>query len=79
MPFEQARRAATTHEHDFLGAYVDDLGNVIDMDAIRGSGITLGVDPLGGAGVHYWARDRRALQARSDRGQRRRSIRPSAS
>ena len=70
MPFDRARRAATTREHDFLSAYVDDLGNVIDFDAIRGAGIRMGVDPLGGAGVHYWAQDRRALQARPDRGQR---------
>ncbi len=51
---EQARSAPTTHRHDFLDAYVRDLGNVIDMDAIRDSAIRLGVDPLGGAGVHYW-------------------------
>ncbi len=55
MPFGQARRAGSTHEHDFLDAYVGDLGQVIDFDAIRGSGIRMGVDPLGGAGVHYWA------------------------
>ncbi|MGB5079596.1 MAG: alpha-D-glucose phosphate-specific phosphoglucomutase, partial [Burkholderiales bacterium] len=55
-PFAQARRAAGTHAHDFLDAYVNDLGHVIDFDAIRGAGIRLGVDPLGGAGVHYWAR-----------------------
>jgi phosphoglucomutase len=55
MPFSQARRAATTHEHDFLDAYVNDLGAVIDFDAIRGASIRMGVDPLGGAGVHYWA------------------------
>jgi phosphoglucomutase len=48
-------RAATTHRHDFLRAYVSDLGRVIDMDALRGAGIRIGVDPLGGAGVHYWA------------------------
>jgi phosphoglucomutase len=48
-------RADTTHRHDFLDAYVRDLGNVVDMDAIRGAGIRVGVDPLGGAGVHYWA------------------------
>ena len=52
----QALRAPTTHRHDFLGAYVADLGNVIDMDAIRDAKIRIGVDPLGGAGVHYWAR-----------------------
>ena len=56
IPFDQARRATTTCEHDFLNAYVSDLGNVIDLDAIRDSGIRIGVDPLGGAGVHYWAR-----------------------
>jgi phosphoglucomutase len=54
MPLAQARKAATTHEHDFLGHYVADLANVIDFDAIRGAGIRMGVDPLGGAGVHYW-------------------------
>ena len=52
----QARKAATTHEHDYLGAYVADLGNVIDFELIRSAGLHLGVDPLGGAGVHYWAR-----------------------
>ena len=52
----QALRAATTHRHDFLDAYVADLGSVIDMDAIRDAKIRIGVDPLGGAGVHYWAR-----------------------
>ena len=54
IPFEKALRAPTTHRHDYLNAYVDDLGNVIDMDVIRGANIRLGVDPLGGAGVHYW-------------------------
>jgi len=54
--FDRARRAATTREHDFLSAYVSDLGSVIDFEAIRGSGIRMGVDPMGGAGVHYWAR-----------------------
>ncbi|HEY2862738.1 MAG TPA: phosphoglucomutase (alpha-D-glucose-1,6-bisphosphate-dependent) [Casimicrobiaceae bacterium] len=53
-PFEKALRAATTHRHDFLRAYVGDLGTVIDMEVIRGGGIRMGVDPLGGAGVHYW-------------------------
>ncbi|MGR9108164.1 MAG: phosphoglucomutase (alpha-D-glucose-1,6-bisphosphate-dependent) [Gammaproteobacteria bacterium] len=56
ISFDQARRAATTHRHDFLNAYVSDLGNVVDMDAIRGANIGMGVDPLGGAGVHYWGR-----------------------
>jgi len=53
---EKALRASTTQRVDFLGAYTRDLGTVIDMDAIRGAGVRLGVDPLGGAGVHYWAR-----------------------
>ncbi|WP_035958707.1 phosphoglucomutase (alpha-D-glucose-1,6-bisphosphate-dependent) [Bryobacter aggregatus] len=54
VPFEKALHAATTHRHDYLNAYVADLANVIDMDAIRGAKISMGVDPLGGAGVHYW-------------------------
>jgi len=54
IPLAAARQAATTHEHDFLGAYVADLGNVIDMEVIRGARLRMGVDPLGGAGVHYW-------------------------
>ena len=56
MPFARARAAGTTREHDFLGNYVEDLGNAIDFDAIRGAGLKLGVDPLGGAGARYWAR-----------------------
>jgi phosphoglucomutase len=56
MGFAAARRAATTHSHDYLQAYVGDLGAILDMDVIRGSRIRMGVDPLGGAGVHYWAR-----------------------
>ncbi|AIF48256.1 phosphoglucomutase (alpha-D-glucose-1,6-bisphosphate-dependent) [Dyella japonica] len=55
VPLAQALRASTTHEHDFLDAYVSDLANVIDFDAVRASGVRLGVDPLGGSGVHYWA------------------------
>lgn len=56
MPLARALAASTTQRHDFVGAYVDDLGSVIDMEAIRGAGIRMGVDPLGGAGVRYWAR-----------------------
>ena len=56
IPFEQALRASTTHRHDFLNAYVNDLANIIDMDSIRRAKVNMGVDPLGGAGVHYWAR-----------------------
>ena len=55
MPFAQARKASTTHEHDFLNNYVADLANIIDFDVIRSAGVHMGVDPLGGAGVHYWA------------------------
>jgi phosphoglucomutase len=56
MPYAKALQAPTTHRHDYLGRYVADLGNAIDMAAIRDSKVHLGVDPLGGAGVHYWAR-----------------------
>jgi phosphoglucomutase len=54
IPLERARVAATTGRHDFIAEYVEDLANVIDLEAIRASGIRLGVDPLGGAGVHFW-------------------------
>jgi phosphoglucomutase len=54
IPFERAIRASTTHRHDYLDAYTKDLGNVIDMDVLRGAKLCLAVDPLGGAGVHYW-------------------------
>jgi phosphoglucomutase len=54
VPYEKALRAPTTHRYDFLSAYVHDLDQVIDLEAVRGSDVTLGVDPLGGAGVHYW-------------------------
>ena len=56
IAFDEARRAVTTQEYDFLDAYVSDLGSVIDLELIRASDIRIGVDPLGGAGVHYWAR-----------------------
>jgi phosphoglucomutase len=52
----EALKAPTTHRHDYLDAYIRDLDQVIDVDVIRGSKLSLGVDPLGGAGVHYWAR-----------------------
>jgi phosphoglucomutase len=51
---DKALQASTTHRHDYLNTYVADLGNVVDMDAIRGAKLRIGVDPLGGAGVHYW-------------------------
>lgn len=52
----EARRASTTREHDFVSSYVGEIGEVVDLDAIRASGIRLGVDPLGGAGLAYWQR-----------------------
>jgi len=54
IPYEKAMACGTTIEHDYVSQYVADLGHVIDMDAIAGAGIRAGVDPLGGAGVHYW-------------------------
>lgn len=54
IPYEQALKAETTHHHDYVPAFVDDLANVIDMDAIRNAGIRIGVDPLGGASLGYW-------------------------
>ncbi|MEO7493404.1 MAG: phosphoglucomutase (alpha-D-glucose-1,6-bisphosphate-dependent) [Massilia sp.] len=56
MPFERALAAVTTHRYDFMSAYVDQLDQVVDMAAIGAAGVRVGVDPLGGAGVHYWAR-----------------------
>jgi len=54
IPYERARRSSAIHRHDYVGAYVGDLANVIDMDAIRASGVRIGIDPLGGAAVHFW-------------------------
>ena len=56
IPHAQALRASTTHRHDYLSPYIADLGNMIDMEVIRGARLSMGVDPLGGAGVHYWGR-----------------------
>jgi len=56
VPLAKARKAVTTQEYDFVSAYVEDIGNVIDFDVIRGAKLRLGVDPLGGAGVNYWSR-----------------------
>ncbi|HAX44493.1 MAG TPA: phosphoglucomutase (alpha-D-glucose-1,6-bisphosphate-dependent) [Bryobacteraceae bacterium] len=55
VSYEQALRASTTHPTDFLRPYIDDLPNVINIDAISRSGLRIGIDPLGGAAVHYWA------------------------
>src|SRR5581483_2251164 len=54
VPFEAAINSSTTQQEDFILPYVNDLRNVIDMEAIRGAKLRLGVDPLGGAAVHYW-------------------------
>jgi len=56
IPYERALHASTTRRHDYLAPYIDDLANVIDLDLVRGAKLRLGVDPLGGAGVHYWGR-----------------------
>ena len=56
LPYAQALAASTTVKHDFITEYVDDLANVVDMQAIAASGLKLAVNPLGGAGVHYWQR-----------------------
>jgi phosphoglucomutase len=55
VPYAKALQASTTHRFDYLNLYVRELGEVLDLDAIRSAGLKLGVDPLGGAGVHYWA------------------------
>ena len=55
VPYATAIKAGSTHQDDFVRPYVEDLKNIVDMDAIRGAGLTLGVDPLGGAGAPYWA------------------------
>ncbi len=54
VPYETARKSATTHSHDFVMPYVRELANVIDVDVIRSAGIRIGTDPLGGASVQYW-------------------------
>jgi len=55
VAYDRAVKSPTTHRHDYLNTYVADLTNVVDLDAIRQSGLGAGVDPLGGAGVHYWS------------------------
>jgi phosphoglucomutase len=54
VPIERALSADTTRRHDYLTSYVDDLVNVVDLDAIRAAGVRIGADPLGGASVEYW-------------------------
>ncbi len=55
MPYERARASAEVKLHDYSSPYVADLANVLDMAAISAAGVRIGIDPLGGAGVHYWA------------------------
>jgi phosphoglucomutase len=55
-PFAAALAASTTHRHDYVSAYVNDLASAVDLDAVRAAGPSLGADPLGGAGVAYWGR-----------------------
>ena len=55
MPYEQARKSSSIHRHDYIGSYVGDLASVVDMEAIRTSGVRIGIDPLGGAAVAFWA------------------------
>ncbi len=55
MPYEKALKSETIHEYDFMEPYIADLENVIDLAAIRSAGLRLGVDPMGGAAVHFWA------------------------
>ena len=55
MLYERARKASSTHLHDYIAPYVADLGNAVDMALIKSSGVKIGIDPLGGAAVHYWA------------------------
>jgi phosphoglucomutase len=54
IPFNKALKSSTTHQYDFRNNYINDLSSVINLDIIRDSKISIGVDPLGGAGVHYW-------------------------
>jgi phosphoglucomutase len=54
ISYDRARKSPRVHRHDYIGAYVGDLTNVVDMDAIRSSGVKIGIDPLGGASVHFW-------------------------
>jgi phosphoglucomutase len=65
LPYEQARRAACIHDYDYITPYVADLENVVDLEAVRGAGVRIGIDPLGGAAVQYWGPiiERYGLQA----------------
>jgi phosphoglucomutase len=70
MPYERARRAASTHPHDYITPYVEDLASVVDMENIRSAGVRIGVDPLGGAGVRSTRRSTPSWRKRHESGQR---------
>src|SRR4051812_27432497 len=54
MPYSRAKKSSSVHRYDYIAPYVADLANVVDMEVIRASGVQIGIDPLGGAAVHYW-------------------------
>jgi phosphoglucomutase len=54
MPYDRARKAASTHLHDYVTPYVADLGNTVDLALVKSAGVNIGIDPLGGAAVHFW-------------------------
>jgi phosphoglucomutase len=54
MPYDRARKAQSTHLYDYISPYVADLGNIVDLALVKSSGVNIGIDPLGGAAVHYW-------------------------
>ena len=54
MPYDRARKAQSTHLYDYISPYVADLGNIVDLALVKSAGVNIGIDPLGGAAVHYW-------------------------
>jgi phosphoglucomutase len=54
VPYDRARTSPSTHLHDYISPYVADLGNIVDMALVKSSGVNIGIDPLGGAAVHFW-------------------------
>ena len=65
VPYERARKSQSVHPFDYVSPYVSDLGNIVDMALIKSSGVKIGIDPLGGAAVHFWQPivDRYGIQA----------------
>ena len=64
IPYDRARKSPDVHRHDYIGSYVADLANVVDMEAIRSSGVKIGIDPLGGASVHIGNRSSNVMASR---------------